>query len=341
MASTIKDIARKLNISISTVSYALNDGPRTVPPEVRERVLAVAREMDYRPNKMARSMATGRADTIAVIPPRDAHSMLLSPYLQIVLNGIVEAAEEIGQDILLRTTLNESDPVAAAHTLQNGKADGIILIAPHTDSRLAEAAASQNFPCLVFSADAPPGAMSVSVNNRDATRLALDYLTQIGHRKIGHLIGRIGLRDASLRHHAYRDYMSEKGLPLREEWILPGGFTYQGGRESAERILALSDRPTALLAANDESGVGAIDAALALGLRVPQDVSIVGFDMLTLDIFAMRRLTSVRQPIHEMAKAGVALLTQWTREGEMPLPASRIFPAELALQDTTAPPPEA
>ena len=336
MAATIKDIARELNISISTVSYALNDGPRSVPPEVKEKVLAVARQMEYRPNKIARSMVTGRADTIAVVPPRDAHSMLLSPYLQIALNGIIEAAEEMGQDILLRTTF--SDPIDAVQTLQSGKADGMILIAPYTDSRLAEAAATLNFPCVVFSSDAPPGTLSVSVDNRQGTFKALAYLMEIGHRKIGHLIGREGLRDAGLRYNAYRDCCREHDLPLRDDWIQPGGFTYQGGREAAEKILSLSDRPTALLAANDESGVGAIDAALSLGLRVPQDVSIVGFDMLPHEIFALRRLTSIRQPIHEMAKASVALLTQWTRTGEIPLPASRLFPAELVAQDTTAPP---
>ena len=338
MAATIKDIARELNISISTVSYALNDGPRSVPPEVKEKVLAVARQMEYRPNKIARSMVTGRADTIAVVPPRDAHEMLLSPYLQIVLNGIIAAAEEMGQDILLRTTFTESDPIAAVQTMQSGKADGMILIAPHDDSRLAEAAATLNFPCVVFSADAPPGTLSVSVDNREATYKALDYLTKIGHRKIGHLIGREGLRDAGLRYNAYRNYCRERSLPLRDEWIQSGGFTYQGGREAAEKILSLPDRPTALLAANDESGVGAIDAALSLGLRVPQDVSIVGFDMLPHEIFALRHLTSIRQPIHEMAKSSVALLTQWTRTGEIPLPASRLFPAELVVQDTTAAP---
>ncbi len=338
MAATIKDIARKLNISISTVSYALNDGPRNVPPDVREKVLAVAREMEYRPNKVARSMATGRADTLAIVPPRDAHSMMLSPYLQIVLNGIVEAAEEMGQDILLRTTFGDADPVAMVQTLQSGKADGMLLVAPHTDSQLAEAAASQNFPCVVFSADAPAGCLSVSADNRDGTRRALDYLREIGHRKIGHLVGREGLRDASLRHYAYRDYLREHDLPLREDWIRSGGFTYQGGRSAATEILLQADRPTALLAANDESGVGAIDAALALGLRVPQDVSIIGFDMLPHEIFALRRLTSVRQPIHEMAKAAVALLTQWTRDGEMPASASRLFSAELIIQETTAPP---
>ena len=335
MAATIKDIARKLNISISTVSYALNDGPRAVPPEVRQKVLAVAREMEYRPNKTARSMATGRTDTLAIIPPRDAHAMLLSPYLQIVLNGIVEAAEEIGQDVLLRTTFGDADPVSAVQILQSGKADGMFLIAPHDSSQMAEAAAARNFPCVVFSADAPPGALSISIDNREAVHKALDYLVAIGHRRIGHLVGRDGMRDAELRHQAYRDYLRDNDLPVREEWIQYGGFSYQLGREAAERILTLPDRPTALFAANDESGVGAIDAALALGLRVPQDVSIMGFDTLTQGIFAMRGLTSVRQPIHEMAKAGVSLLAQWAREIAMPLPAARTFPAELIVKDTT------
>ena len=338
MAATIKDIARRLNISISTVSYALNDGPRTVPPDVREKVLAVARELDYRPNQLARSMATGRTDTIAVIPPRDAHPLLLSPYLQTVLNGIIEAAETAGQDILLRTTPDDSDPVTLARTVLSGKADGLLLIAPHRESRLAEEVVRHNFPCVVFSSDAPPGAISLSIDNRAAVFQALDYLTQIGHRRIGHLAGRPALRDSEVRERAFRDYVQERGLPFDETWIAPGDFVYQRGREAAHTLLTLTDRPTALFAANDESAVGAVDAALALGLRVPEDISIVGFDMLPQDIFASRRLTSVRQPIFEMAHEAVRLLVQRAQDTSLPSPASRIFSTELVIQSTTAPP---
>ena len=334
MAATIKDIARRLNISISTVSYALNDGPRPVPAEVRDRVLAVARELEYRPNQLARAMATGRADTIAVVPPRDAHPLLVSPYLQAVLTHIIEAAEELGQDILLRTT-GDSDSDTLNRTVLSGKADGLLLIAPHQGSQLAAEAARQAFPCVVFSADAPPGAVSVSMDNDAATRTALDYLLSLGHRRIGHLTGRDGLRDSNLRQRAFREIMTANHLPLREEWIQPGDFMYQRGREAAERILRLPDRPTALLAANDESGIGAMDAALALGLRVPEDVSIMGFDCLPQEIFASRRLTSMRQPLRDMARESIRLLAQWAQE-ELEPPAPRKFPAELVVQATTA-----
>ena len=338
MPATIKDIARQLKISTSTVSYALNGGPREVAPEVREKVLAVARELNYRPNSLARSMVTGRTNTIAIVPPRGTHPMVLSPYIQVVLNGIVAAAESLGQDILLHTSQGDADPKGVSRSVLGGRADGIFLIAPSLGSTLAREIAACQYPCVVLSAEGPEGTLTVTIDNRAATYQALDHLVELGHHRIGHIVGRLEMRDGLERRDAYLTYLRENGLPQREEWLAPGDFTYSCAREAARCILSSADRPTALLAANDESGVAAIEAAGELGLRVPEDLSIIAFDAIPEEILASRRLSSVRQPIPQMIAHGMQLLVQWAREGVRPKPERRVFSTELVVRETTAPP---
>lgn len=337
MASTIKDIARKLNISISTVSYALNGGPRPVPAEVRAKVLAVARELNYSPNTIARSMATGRTDTIAVVPPRGTHPLLPSGYIQTVLNGIVEAAEELRQDILLHTIPDDKVPQGVARSVFGGKADGIFLMAPDFDSSLAGEIAERNFPCVVYSADGPPGTLTITIDNVEATRMAMDHLVQLGHRDIAHIAGRPTMRDAIQRRETYLTYLQEIDVPIREDWVAVGDFTYRTAYNVAIIMLAREERPTAVLAANDESGFGVMDAAQELGIRVPEDLSVIAFDVLPLPEYIARNLSSVRQPIHQMAAQAVHLLVQWAKDGVRPEQERYVFPAELVIKHSTAP----
>lgn len=338
MASTIKDIARKLNISVSTVSYALNNGPRTVPEEVKERVFAVARDMDYRPNALARSMATRRTDTIAIVPPRRSEDLFCSPYLLSVLNSLCDAARKRKQDVLLHTASDECDPELLAQMVLSGKTDAVILIAPFHESKLPQVVARRGFPCILYSAVGPEGTLSVGIDNAAATRQALDHLTALGHRRIGHVAGQLHQADGTERLNAYHAYLSEQGLPQRPDWIACGKFTHEGGYAAARLLLSLSDRPTAILAGNDASGLGVIEAAREMGLLLPEDLSVIGFDLLPLEMTGRYRLTSVRQPIQEMAEKTIDLLAQWTLEGVSPSQRRTIFPTELVVQGSTAPP---
>jgi DNA-binding LacI/PurR family transcriptional regulator len=337
MAATIKDIARKLNISISTVSYALNGGPRPVPEEVRERVLATARELDYRPNSIARSMATGRTATLAVVPPRMTSHLLASPYTLTVLSSIVDAAGELLHDILLHTAPANSDPDTLASTIMGGKADGVILIAPPVGSPVAAHLAARDFPCVVLNADGPEGVVRILTDNHAATEQALKHLMELGHRRIGHVAGPQDLQDGVERRAAFLALIAQYGLPCQENWIVPGQFHYEHGRNAARQLLMQPGHPTAILAGNDESGIGVIDAARELGIRVPEELSVVAYDVLPSATLQMRRVTAVRQPIQEMAEHATRLLVDWVREGKRPDPSRRIFATELVDLGSTAP----
>ncbi len=340
MAATIKDIAQQLNISISTVSYALNGGPRRVPSDVRDRVLALAAELDYRPNFVARSMATGRAETIAVVPLGGTHPMFCSPYVLTVINGLVEAAEHLEQDILLRTHPERTDAEGLTRALLNGKADGVVLISPPLGSKAPGEFAKRGFPCVVIGGEAPEGAVDINTDNAAATELAMLQLTELGHRRIGHLAGRMDQRDAVERLSSYRHFLRSHELPERDEWIVAGEFHYEVARRAGLALLSLGDRPTAVLAANDESGIGLVDAAREMGLRVPEDLSVVAYDLLPSLFLQMRQVSATRQPLREMTSLAVRILVQWAREGKTPEVRRHVLTTEFVEMGTVGAPSE-
>lgn len=338
MAATIKDIARKLNISVSTVSYALNGGPRTVPDEIKDRVLAVAKELNYRPNRVARSMVTGRSDTIGVVPPEVTDNVFLSPYLHLALNGIINEAGRLHQDILLFTRCNETEREELASILVDGRVDGVIFIAPHFSEKSVELAASMHSPCVTVSGVPLEGVLSFSVDNDRGVHLAMQHLYDLGHRKIAHIAGRLDMQDALVRLQAYQSFLRSKHLPFREDLVGMGQFTIEGGRRAMSSLLSLSDPPTAVFCANDEMAIGALVEALSQGKRVPDDISIAGFDMTPESANVYPSLTTIKQPIGEMSAAAVRALLEII-EGREPQEPT-VFQTELVVRDSTSRPME-
>ncbi|MGC8783279.1 MAG: LacI family DNA-binding transcriptional regulator [Armatimonadota bacterium] len=338
MPATIRDIAKRLGISVSTVSYALNGGPRPVPEEVRRRVLEVARELDYRPNRLARSMVTGKTETIAVVPPMVTRNMLRSPYIHATLSSIADAVGEHGYDILLHTSAAPMDDAELVQSLLSGKVDGILLIAPLSTSQAPQELRQRDVPCVVVSARVE-GLPSVCADNTAGIFAAMDWLYAHGHRRFGFIGGPPAFYDARQRLLAFRRYLEEHHLPLRSEWIAEGDFTARGAMNAARAMLALPERPTAILAANDETAAGILQVAQELGLRVPNDVSVVGFDDTPFAQVLSPRLSTIRQPLERMATEAVNMLVAWIERREPPTGEERIFPTELVLRESTAPAP--
>lgn len=337
MAATLKDIARQLGISVSTVSYALNGGPRPVPETVRDQVLAVARELDYRPNSLARSMITGRTNTIAVILPRITPGILLSPYIQSILNGIVDACEPCEQDVLLHTSSRDVEPADAARKLLGGRADGFVFIAPLHESMLEHEIASRGVPCVSISTRLDAEVPSFGTDNAGAVRTALEYLVSLGHRRIAHIAGADRFVESSERLEAYLAFMRQHDLPVANGWIECGGFEIPMGREAARRMLVGADLPTAIFAANDESAVGVLEAARDLGIAVPRQLSVVGFDDASHATVVEPKLTTLRQPLGRMAGEGTEALVEWISTRSRPAVMHRLFAADLIVRGSTAP----
>lgn len=336
MPATIRDIAKRLGISVSTVSYALNGGPRPVPEEVRQRVLEVARELDYRPNRLARSMVTGKTETIAVVPPVVTRNMLRSPYIHAMLSSIADAVGEHGYDILLHTSAAPMEDAELVRSLLSGRVDGILLIAPPRTSRVADELRSRQVPCVAISARVE-GVPSVTTDNFGGIFSAMEWLYANGHRRFGFIGGAPAFYDAQQRRLAFQQYLEERGLLLRAEWMAEGDFTMQGAMKGARAMLSGNTRPTAIVAANDETAAGVLQVAQEMGIRVPEDLSVVGFDDTSFAQVVVPRLSTVRQSLEQMATEAVTMLMEWTEQRKRPDIQERTLATQLVLRESTAP----
>ncbi|MES1227862.1 MAG: LacI family DNA-binding transcriptional regulator, partial [Armatimonadota bacterium] len=195
MSATIKDIAKRLNISTSTVSYALNGGPRNVPESVKEEVLRVAKELKYRPNRVARSLVTRRSNTLGVLPTENTINLALSPHFQLCVNGILNQAELHKHDVLIygRFTPGEADQDIVT-TLSDGRADGIVLIAPFVNAPFFKGLTERGVPFTVVNAKIA-GATCFTCDNFKGVYEGVKHLIDLGHTKIGHLAGWLSLHD--------------------------------------------------------------------------------------------------------------------------------------------------
>jgi LacI family transcriptional regulator/LacI family repressor for deo operon, udp, cdd, tsx, nupC, and nupG len=333
MPTSIKDLAKKLNLSVSTVSYAINGGPRSVSPEVTERVLEAARELGYRPNRIAKSMVTGRSRTIGVVPPEIVQDVLLSPYLQLALNGIFNSAGTSDHDLVLYTRLANSNRDVVLSTILDGRVDGAVFIAPNNSQEAVMVAQEMRIPCVSIAGTPIEGVHSLSIENRAGMRLAMEHLLDQGHRRIGHIAGRLDMQDAIERLDAFSECLLEHGLTLDTSLVAVGQFHPDGGYEAMKQLLSLPKPPTAVVSANDDMAIGALRACQERAVRVPQDISICGFDMTTISSLTTPPLTTVHQPITEMGWQAVQDVIKLI-EGQL-VPQHITFQPTLVVRSST------
>ncbi len=299
MAPTQEDVARKARVSRALVSLVMRGAPN-VSELRRRRVLRAAEELGYRPNAYARSLASKRLHTIGVLI-----NDVTNPYFGGVYSSLATAAEEAGFDLLVAPgTRSAAKESALVRTLLEHRVAGLALLSPlmpTTELRQLTRA----WPTVLVGRDASiAGVDVVTTDERYAARSLLEHLTALGHRDIVHITGGNN-RAAHDRARAYREAMVEFGLEPRE---VAAAFTHVAGQEAGHEVAALSPLPTAVIAANDLIAVGAMGAFQSLGIRVPQDISVVGYDDSQIAQLDQVQLTSVRQPIDQFGDAAVTLL---------------------------------
>ena len=335
--ATLKEVAREVGVSICTASVVLNgssSGSR-ISDGTRDAVIDAAQRLGYRANQVARSLHAGRTHMIGVVPAATDTNILLGPHLQHVLNGIVNETEAHKYDLSLITRCDQSHPTDLLNALLGGKMDGVIVVAPRSNSRLLPLLREESLPMVVIDGDPEQCDNFFVVDNKQAVRIAIRHLYDLGHRKIAYIAGPQELYAARIRKDAFFEVMREFGLEVHFEWLQVGVFAYQSGADGFKRILRNPSLPTAIFCANDETAFGAMDAAQNEGLRVPEDISIVGFDDVPLAQHFHPPLTTIRQPVDEIARAATAALLANIDDGT-PL-ASRTFPAELIVRQSTGP----
>ena len=329
---TIHDVASRAGVSKSLVSLAMRGSPK-VSDASREAILAAAAELGYRPNAAARSLADRRSRTIGVLI-LDLHN----PVFAEILDGV--QAEVRGHDYSTMLVTGGADPVleqAQLDKLLEFQVEGLILVS-HRLSPAALRAIAGEVPTVVVTRRDILGPRIDTVSNDDVagSAVAVEHLLSLGHRRIAHLSG--GDNPISRdREQGYRDAMAAAGLAQRT-LVVPGSLTDSGGYAAAQQALAATPPPTALVVANDLAAIGAIAAVQDAGLRVPEDVSVVGYDGISLGGLRTLSLTTVAQPLTRMgALAAARLFERIERPGGR---ARHIdVTAELVVRGTTGPAP--
>ena len=326
MAVTIHEVARGAEVSVSTVSRAFTL-PEMVHPETRRRVLQVAEELGYQPNRAARALVTGRTGNIGVVVPDVAN-----PFFSAVLKGCAARAREARHVVFLADAAEDPRVEAELVGAMAKQVDGIVLCSPREDLAQLERLAGIA-PLVLLNRDVE-GVPAVLMDSADGVRQAVEHLGALGHRRIAYLSGPATAWAGQERLRGLRAAAPASDVEAVE--LGPFLPTYQGGVQAAD--LALARGVTAILAFNDLMALGVISRLAARGVAVPQDMSVVGFDDIEMSGMTPEPLTTVRMPMEAAGRAAVdMLLDEQGAEGEL----QRWLPSQLIVRSTTTPPAEA
>jgi LacI family transcriptional regulator len=333
--ATMNDVARAANVSIATVSHVIN-GTRFVSAERVERVHAAMRELGYTPDATARSLRVGRTDTIGLVVPDNSN-----PFFASLARWIEEAGFEAGYTTILANSNERPDREHRyVSTLVSKRVDGLILSPSRGDhSTLRRLLDNARIPVVVVDRDAAlPNADVVLYDNEGGSHEATRYLIELGHSSIGCVAGPADASSATDRVTGFRRAIAEAGLA--EQPVVEADFHFSGGRAATAGLLESGAHFTALVAGNDLMAAGAIRELVSRGISVPGDVSVIGFDDAPLAEMISPALTTMRQPLQDMAHAAVSLLLSRVTGGDGGSPVRKVLPTSLVVRDSTAPPPE-
>ena len=301
---TIKDVADLAGVSVTTVSHALNQ-TRYVNHELVRRVQNAIKSLGYRPNALARGLRRKETRIFGVVMPDNSN-----PYFAELARSIEDACFEKGYSVILCNS--DENPVkeqAYLSLLVEKQVDGIVFVASENDCSALRIVRDRDIPVVVLDRelkDVPYD--SIVVDNRQGGRQATSHLIAGGHRRIGCICGPQHLTSAKERLQGYRDAISDARLPHDPRLIHAGNFHIGTGYTAMEKLLGLSDPITAVFASNDLMAIGALRAIAALTLRVPDDISIVGFDDVSFAMYTEPPLTTITQPLGEIGKLATELL---------------------------------
>lgn len=312
--ATIKDVAERSGISIKTVSRVLN-GVETVRPKVRAKVEAAIRDLNYRPALAARQLASGRSHVVVMLVPDVA-----AWYYSCMLLAAAQACRAVGYHLVVevfdRAALEADEDWRIGLSCD---ADAVIVLPPWSDHpHMVRALEALGLPAVrIAGRDAGYGRV-LDVHDRGIACELVTHLIGRGHQRIAMIAPPSDRLASEERHLGYRDAMAKAGLSVPEVFVVRGGMTFESGEEAFGRLMALPLRPTAIVAVNDATALGAMTTALRLGFRVPGDLAFTGFDNSTESRSAYPALTTVEQPFDAMARK--AVLMAIGREGEdMPM----------------------
>jgi len=330
--ASIKDVARRARVSIASVSRVMNGQP-TVREETRNRVLAAVQSLNYVPHVGARSLITQKTNVVGVLLP-DLHGEFFSE----LIRGLDGLARDRKRQLLLSSVHGQADEVAAALRALRGKVDGLVVMSPHVDAELLQRNLPRALPIVLLNSPADGiGCSTFTIDSYRGAREATKHLARRGCRRIAHLAGPPGNWDADQRLRGYKDEMKRSRPGVRLE-ILPGDFTQAAGYEAGQKLAASRERPDAVFAANDVLAIGCLVAFREAGVRVPEDVAVVGFDDIPLASLVSPALTTVRVHIAELGRSAMEHLLVHLADPKGTKPVTRRLVPELVVRDSSEEP---
>ncbi len=329
---SIKDVARVAHVSHPTVSRALRNSP-LVNTKTAERIREIAGRMGYQPNAVARGLVTKKTGTIGVVV-----TSIADPFIAEVVSGIEEVANDHAYSVFLANS--NADPareIKVVQSFQERRVDGILVAASRVGALYVPLLSRLKVPIVLINNQHPDEFVhSVVIDNVPASVNAVQHLIGLGHRRIAYIGDQFGFHSDTERFAGYRQALTLADCPFLPELVAHGDGKPEGGGQAMEKLLALAEPPTAVFCYNDMSAIGALSRIRARGLRVPHDISLVGFDDLFVASYVEPPLTTVRQPKQPMGRMAMQIMLKLLSDGQHETIIR--MQGELVVRASTAPP---
>ena len=329
----IREIARRAKVSTATVSRTINRVP-TVDPHLAKRVWKVIDELGYYPNTQARALVSGRSRIFGLIV-----SEITNPFFPEIVQVFEDLAVEHNYEILVTSTVHDPKRMElAVRRMIERRVDGVAVMTFGMEEGLLENLRFRKVPLVFVDVGPPlPRISNIRIDYRHGIRQAVQHLAALRHRRIAFVTGPLQLKSAFARRAAFEESMEEIGLEVSRELLVLGDHTLEGGMSAFRNLAALRQRPTAILCSNDMSAIGVMRETFDFGLRIPQDLSVVGFDNIRLAQFIIPPLTTVQMSQAELATLAFdALMSEVNREAPAANGTEYVLTTSLVLRKSTA-----
>ncbi|KGP73284.1 LacI family DNA-binding transcriptional regulator [Pontibacillus yanchengensis] len=324
---TIYDIAKKTGYSVTTVSKVINNY-QDVSEKTKKAIQLAMEEMGYLPNSHARSLTTKKSWTIGVVFIESLGIGMKHPFFNAVIESFRKQVELLGYDLLFASRSISNQKKSYLDHFRYRGVDGVVIVCSTYDDEQVQELIENSIPSVVIDLNSKESS-AVYSDNLDGSKQAVEYLYGLGHRAIAHISGHQSTHAGEQRLLGYKQTLKSLGIPIREEYIENGKyFSRDGGYEAMEKLLTLKNRPTAVYAAGDSMAIGAIEAIRNRGLRVPEDISVIGYDDIELSQYVHPPLTTIRQKTDLIGNESAKLLVKQINEKEKCIE-HHIIPVEL------------
>ena len=330
--ATMKQVAEKSGVSTTTVSHVIN-GTRLVSTDARDRVLQVIKDLHYIPSAVARSLKNDKTHTLGMLVPNSSN-----PYFAELIQGIEDTCFMLGYNIILCNSYDDlKKQVDYIRVLLEKRIDGLILVSSGSDRELTKLLLSEKTPKVLVDREVTGmSADFVETDHEHGGYLATKYLTDLGHRAIACVAGPKNVLSSSARVEGYKRALREAKIKPNADWVVYSDFTSKGGFSAFQKLIALPEMPTAIFASNDLMAIGGICAASQGGKRIPEDLSVIGYDDIALASFCNPPLTTIVQPKHELGVITARVLVARINDKNLPLRREILEPS-LVIRQSTAP----